>query len=83
MARRIRIEIKGKDEFWGRAFHVEWQDQFPDRNLIDDGEGYYLAELEWIDDLNRVGAQVLCRVVRAPESLERRRWFKSVLKGRQ
>ena len=81
MARRIGIEIKGKDEFWGRAFHVEWQDQFPDRNLIGDGEGCYLAEPDWLDDLDRVGAQVFCRVVRAPESPERRRWFTSVLKG--
>ena len=82
MARRITIEIKSKDEFWGRAFHVEWQDQFPDRNLIDDGEGRFLAEPEWLDDLERVAPAVLCRVVRAPDNPERRRWFTSVLKGR-
>jgi len=80
LARRIAIEIQGKDEFWGRAFHVEWQDQFPDRNLIDDTEGHYLADPEWLVDLQRVGAQVLCRVVRAPERPERRRWLASVLK---
>lgn len=82
MARRIRIEITGKDEFWGRAFHVEWQDQFPQRVLLDEGEGRYAAEPEWLDDLERVGAQVFCRIVRAPESPERRRWFSSVLRGR-
>lgn len=82
MARRIRIEIKAKDEFWGRAFHVEWQDQFPHRNLIDGSEGQYLVEPEWLDDLERVGVQVFCRIVEAPVSPERRRWFTSVLKGR-
>lgn len=82
MARQIRIEIKAKDEFWGRAFHVEWQDQFPHRNLIDDVEGHYLVEAEWRDDLERVGGQVFCRIVEAPVSPERRRWFTSVLRGR-
>jgi len=82
LARRIRIEIKGKNEFWGRAFHVEWQDQFPTRNLLADGEGHYRADADWLDDLDRVGALVSCRVVRAPESPERRRWFTSMLRGR-
>lgn len=82
MARRIRIEIKAKDEFWGRAFHVEWQDQFPHRALFEDSEGHYLVEPEWRDDLDRVGAQAFCRIVEAPLSPERRRWFTSVLKGR-
>ena len=82
MARRIRIEIKGKNEFWGRAFHIEWQDQFPTRNLLADGEGHYRADPDWLDDLDRIGALVSCRVVRAPESPERRRWFTSVLRGR-
>ncbi|MFY9610869.1 MAG: hypothetical protein WAU45_19940 [Blastocatellia bacterium] len=82
MARRIRFDIKAKDEFWGRAFHVEWQDQFPHRILLEDSEGYYLAERKWRDDLERVGSQVFCRIVEAPVSPERRRWFASVLKGR-
>jgi hypothetical protein len=80
VARRVRIEIKGKDEFWERAFHVEWQDQFSDRSLLDEGEGCYRVESEWLADLDRVGSQVFCRVVRAPDRPERRRWFTSVLK---
>ena len=82
MARRIRIEIKAKDEFWGRAFIVEWQDQFPQRKLIDDSEGHYLVELEWRQDLERVGSQVFCRILEAPVNPERRRWFRSVFKPR-
>ena len=82
MARRIRIEIKAKDEFWGRAFHVEGQDRFPRRALLEDSEGHYLVDPDWRDDLERVGAQVFCQIVEAPVSPERRRWFTSVLKGR-
>jgi hypothetical protein len=82
VARRIRIEITAKDEFWARAFHVEWQDRFPQRNLITDSEGHYLVEPDWREDLERVGSQVFCRIVDAPVSPERRRWFRSVLKGR-
>lgn len=82
MGQKIRIEIKGKDEFWERAFHVEWLDQFPGRVLLAEGEGFYSVEPEWLADLDRVGAQVFCRVVRAPDRPERRRWFASVLKVR-
>jgi hypothetical protein len=82
VTRRVRIEIRSKDEFWGRAFHVEWNDQFPGRELISDGQGGFLSEPEWIDDLASVATLTFSRVVVAPESPERRRWF-SVLSGRR
>jgi hypothetical protein len=81
-AMQIRIEIKGKDEFWERAFHVEWEDQFPDRTLKRKDAGQFIAQSEWLDDLERVGAQTLCRIVRAPENPQRRRWMNSLIPRR-
>jgi len=74
----VRIEIRGKDEFWARAFHVEWEDQFPDKKLTSDGKDF-TAEREWLDDLERVGSQTFCTVVLAPENLLRRRWIISLI----
>ena len=82
MNRRVRIHIKGKDTFWSQAFHVEWQDQFPDRKLIDDGAGYYLADEAWLGDLARVGEQTFCEILRAPDNPHRRNWFGSILPRR-
>jgi hypothetical protein len=79
MQQQIRIEIKGKDEFWGRAFHVEWEDQFPDRALTMNDAGQAIAQSEWFDDLERVAAQTFCRIVRAPENPQRRRWMNSLI----
>lgn len=75
----MRIEIKGKDEFWRRAFHVEWEHQFPDRVLTLSDAGQFIAESEWIRDLERVAAQTFCRIVRAPENPHRRRWMNSLI----
>ena len=82
MDKRIKIEIAGKDDFWGRAFHVEWEHQFPERNLIPDGAGHYRAEPEWLDDLERVAAQTFCRVRRAPDNPQRREWLGSIFPRR-
>ena len=71
MELQIRIEIKGKDEFWGRAFHVEWESQFPDRALISDG-GHYIANLVWLADLERVGRETFCKVTRVPDRAKHR-----------
>lgn len=82
MERQIKIEITGKDEFWGRAFHVEWEHQFPDRKLGSDGAGRFLAQGEWFDDLERVGGQTFCTVVRAPDNPRRREWIGSLIPRR-
>jgi hypothetical protein len=79
---QIRIEIKGKDEFWGRAFHVEWESQFPDRPLISDEGGQYVADLIWLADLERVGRETFCQVIRAPDNPTRRQWFNSLFPAR-
>lgn len=80
MQQQIRIEIKGKDEFWGRAFHVEWEHQFPDRALTLNDAGQFITRIEWFDDLERVAEQTFCRIVRAPENPERRRWMRFLIR---
>ena len=82
MEQRIRVEIIGKDDFWRRAFHVEWEDQFPNRKLATDGAGRFLAQREWLNDLERVGNQTFCAVRRAPENPRRREWIGSMIPRR-
>ena len=79
MGRNVRIEIREKDEFWGRAFHVEWEDQFPERRLEAGPSSQFLVDDEWFGDLERVAAQCYCKVVRAPDDPRRRRWIKSLV----
>jgi len=79
MERHIKIEILGKDDFWGRAFHVEWDYQFPDRKLASDGSGRFVANGDWLDDLERVGNQTFCRILRSPENPQRREWIGSLI----
>ena len=83
MSQRMRIQIKGRDAFWSQAFHVEWQDQFADRNLLEDGAGYYLVDEAWLDDLQAVGRQTFCEIRRAPDNPHRRDWLSSILPRRK
>ena len=80
MRRQLRIEIRGKDEFWSRAFHVEWEDQFRERVLVEDSDGRFLADPDWLGDLQKVASQTFCRIVVAPESPGRRRWFNQIVR---
>ena len=75
MGQQIRIQIKGKDAFWGKAFHVEWEYQYPDRVLVSDDSNCFLARAEWLEDLERVGEETLCKIVQAPENPRRREWM--------
>lgn len=79
MGHRARIEIHAKDEFWSRAFHVEWEDQFLSRELIPESEGVFLVDPLWLDDLKHVAAQTFCTVVLAPENPHRRQWMSSLI----
>jgi len=79
MGRQIRIEIHGRDEFWARAFHVEWEHQFPGRKVEAGPSPSFLVEDEWLGDLERVAAQCYCKVVRAPDDLHRRTWMKALI----
>jgi hypothetical protein len=82
MARQVRIEIIGRDDFWGRAFHVEWEDQFPERLLRKTSGGFFLVDETWLPDLEQVAAQVFCKIVRAPENPKRRAWINSLIPNR-
>jgi hypothetical protein len=82
VGRRVRVEIRGKDEFWRHAFNVEWGHQFPGREMAPDGAGHLLAEAEWLEDLERVAAQTFCRVMLAPENRHRREWLSSIIARR-
>lgn len=79
MGNRIKIEIRGRDGFWSNAFHVEWQDQFPDRELREAEPNIFLAHSSWLEDLKRVGAQCFCTVIEAPAVPARRHWIKRFL----
>ena len=78
VSHRVRVEIRGRDQFWANAFHVEWKHQFPDRQFITEGDNY-LVEPEWLNDLERIAAQTFCRIVQAPDNPRRRRWFRGLL----
>lgn len=79
---RATVEITGRDEFWQRAFHVEWEHQFPDRKLGPAGENRFRAPSSWLDDIERVGRETFCRIERLPASTERRRWIGALLARR-
>jgi hypothetical protein len=78
MSRRIRVEIVGRNEFWRNAVFVEWDYQFPDRQLEPEAEGFYLAEEDWLEDLQRVAAQCFSRVLAAPQDPGRRQLFRRI-----
>ena len=76
--RRIKVEIKSRNEFWRNAVQVEWDYQFPDRRLAPDGQGCYLIPAEWLADLQRVAAQCLSQALVAPADTGRRQLFRKL-----
>lgn len=82
MARKVRVRITGRDDFWSRAFAVEWQDRFPERALEKDATGFVLVDETWLRDLEEVSAEVFCKVVPAPDNPRRRIWMRAFLPDR-
>jgi hypothetical protein len=80
---RVGIEVQAKSEFWANAFVVEWKGQFPNRELIATGPGQFLAERDWLADLDRVARQCFCTTVIAPMNPDRRAWMRSFSPGKQ
>ncbi|MGE0887441.1 MAG: hypothetical protein AB7P14_28290 [Blastocatellales bacterium] len=76
MARRIRVEIKSRNEFWHNAVKVEWDYQYPQRGLAAELPGFYLIEESWFADLQRVAAQCFSEVLLAPRDPGRRQLFR-------
>lgn len=79
MERLIRVEIVGRNEFWRHAVFVEWEYQFPGRQLGPEENGFHLIAEEWLDDLRRVAAQCFSQVLLAPQDPGRRRLFRKLL----
>jgi hypothetical protein len=79
MNRQIRIEIVGRDTFWRNAVLVEWDDQYPERQLVAESNACYLIETEWLDDLKRVADGSFSKIVVAPEDPSRRLWLQQFI----
>src|SRR6185369_15308988 len=79
LKQRIKVEIIGKDSFWERAFHVEWESQFSNRKLATDGEKRFLADADWLTDLERVAGETFCTIRLAPQNPRRREWIGSLI----
>ena len=78
MERRIRVEIVGRNEFWRNAVFVEWNYQYPQRELEPRTTGYYLIPAEWFPDLQRVAAKCFSEARVAPADPGRRRLFRKI-----
>lgn len=79
MPRQIQVEITSRDGFWRNAFDVEWEFQFPQRQLVVQQAGYYRVPEDWLGDLERVGAQCFSTVRVAPTDPGRREIFRLIL----
>ncbi|MCM3872868.1 MAG: hypothetical protein ND895_19480 [Pyrinomonadaceae bacterium] len=76
---QIRIEIVGRDAFWRNAVLVEWNHQYPERELGDESITGYLIEPDWLVDLKRVADGCFSKVVVAPDDPSRRNWLRQFI----
>ena len=81
MLKPIRVEITGRSSFWENAVKVEWEDQFPDRKWIAQGNKFFLIETEWLEDLQRVSNQCFSKAIIAPEDIGKRKMFRTLFRG--
>ena len=79
MTSQIRIEIVGRDAFWRNAVLVEWNHQYPERELGDGSSAGYLIETDWLVDLKRVAEGCFSKIVVAPEDPSRRLWLRQFI----
>ena len=79
MSRRIRVEVKARNDFWRNAISVEWDYQFPERKLEEDENKFFLIEEEWYEDFRRVAEQCLSKTTVAPDDPSRRQLFRRLL----
>jgi hypothetical protein len=78
MKKPIRVEITGRNSFWLNAVKVEWEHQYPDRKWIEQGNGVYVIEADWLLDLQRVANQCFATAVVAPEDVSKRKLFRKL-----
>ena len=83
MNTRIRIEINARDEFWGKAVIVEWEDQYPERRLRAEPNGrYLLIDAAWLDDLKRIAGDCFSEVLVTPADPSRRALLRRFIPGK-
>jgi hypothetical protein len=78
MKKPIRVEITGRNSFWLNAVKVEWEHQYPDRKWIEQGNGFFVIEADWLLDLQRVANQCFATAVVAPEDVSKRKLFRKL-----
>lgn len=76
MGNKIRIEIISKNSYWHNAVFVEWEYQFPDRKIEQDGDKYYIIPENWREDLEKVAGACFSKVLLAPDDPGRRNLFR-------
>jgi hypothetical protein len=79
MKQQIRVEVIGKDEFWSKAFLVEWDHCHPSRPLRNVDETTFMIESDWLDSLRTVAAECNCEVLLGPDDPGRRSLFRQFL----
>jgi hypothetical protein len=75
----MRIEIKGRDQFWRDAVITEWEDRHPYRTLIKEADGSFLIENDWLNDLERIAGDCFSKIMVAPLDPSRRSWFRQFI----
>ena len=75
----MRIEIKGRDEFWRDAVITEWEHQYPQRRLIKEADDSFSIETAWLDDLKRIAGDCFSKIMVAPLDRSRRSWLRRFL----
>jgi hypothetical protein len=73
---RIRIEIIGRDAFWRDAVLVEWNHEYPEREIVAQSDVCYLIDAEWLVDLECIADGCYSKIVVAPEDPGRRLWLR-------
>ena len=75
MSKRLRVEIKARDEFWQKAVLIEWEYQHPDWKLTCDAAGWYWIDSDWFESLKAVATDCNSTIVIGPRDPGRRSMF--------
>jgi len=81
MSKRLRVEIKARDEFWRKAVLIEWEYRHPDWKLTSDGGDCYLIDREWFESLKDVATDCNSTIVIGPRDPGRRSLLVKLIPG--
>jgi len=79
MSKRLRVEIKSRDEFWQKAVLIEWEYRHPDWKLTGDDTGFYLIDAEWLESLKAVATECNSTINVGPRNPGRRSMFQKLI----